>query len=113
VTDARSEPERFEAFHEANPIIYMMLVDRCRQWAATGRTSFGLRQPWERLRWDLAIHTTGEPYKLNDHHVPYYARMIVACEPDLATMLALRRADEADAWAAERFPEMFGTGGAA
>lgn len=94
--------DRFVAFHDANPRVYAELVDLCREFArATGRRKFGVRQPWERLRWNIAVRTTrpeGEP-KLNDWYLPYYARLIDRQETDLAGLFEFRRAPEADAWA--------------
>lgn len=98
---------RFERFHEQNPHVYALLVSYCREWAsATGRRRFGIRAPWERMRWQLAITTTGDAFKLNDHYAPFYARLIAYQEPDLRELFETRRAAEADAWAA-------GLGGAA
>jgi len=92
--------ERFQTFHEQNPHIYGLLVHYCREWAETsGRKKFGIRAPWERMRWQLAVRTMrpeGEP-KLNDHMTSFYARLIAAQEPDLRDLLETRRSI-ADKW---------------
>ncbi len=94
--------ERFERFHATNPHIYDLLVGYCRAWAGTGRVLFGIRAPWERMRWELGVHTDSTDFKLNDHYTSFYARLIVEQEPDLAALLSLRQSVEADEWIAAR-----------
>lgn len=95
-----SPAARFQKFHEDNPHIYTLLVHYCREWAkSSGRRKFGIRAPWERMRWQLSVQTIrpeGEP-KLNDHMTSFYARIIAAQEPDLADLLETRRSI-ADEW---------------
>ncbi len=46
------------------------------------------------------MQTEGEPWRLNDHHLPYYARLIMRDEPDLTGLFETRRSP-ADAWIAD------------
>jgi hypothetical protein len=82
----------FERFHAANPSVYKRLVAHARVWrhAQPGR-KLGIGMLFERLRWDLALQTRGEPIKLNNNYRSYYARLIMAQEPDLADIFATRR----------------------
>lgn len=96
-THSMTKAERFEEFHENNGHVYTMLVGYCREWAQAGHTSFGVRAPWERMRWQVGVRTTSADYKLNDHLCPFYARLIAAQEPDLANLLSFRES-EADEW---------------
>jgi hypothetical protein len=100
-TRSMSKAERFEEFHRDNPHIYEMLVRFCREWRDAGHESFGIRAPWERMRWAIAVQTKSADFKLNDHYCPYYSRLIAAQERDLRGLLTHRRADEADAWIAD------------
>lgn len=94
--------ERFERFHNRNPHVYDLLVKYCREWVDAGHVRFGIRAPWERMRWHLGIHTDSADFKLNDHMTAYYSRLISAREFDLAELLVQRRSDDADEWIALR-----------
>lgn len=101
--DGNAEPpptmaERFEAFHAGNPHIYDILVRLARQWIRqTGRRRLGIAALWERMRWELSVSTTDETPKLNNDHKAFYARLIMAQEPDLADLFETRRAAADDA----------------
>jgi len=91
---------RFEQFHATNPHVYDLLVRYCREWVDAGHIRFGIRSPWERMRWQLGLHTDSADFKLNDHLTAYYSRLISAREFDLAELLVQRRSDDADEWIA-------------
>lgn len=85
--------QRFDTFHEQNPAVYRELVRLSRELLEAGVPKFGIRMVWEVMRWqsELAVARDGaEPYKLNDHYVPRYARLIMASEPDLAGVFDTR-----------------------
>lgn len=89
--------ERFVAFHAENPHVYDVLVRLAREWVQrTGRRQLGMKALFERARWDLVISTTDPDFVLNNDYTAYYSRLIMAHEPDLAGIFALRRsvADE-------------------
>jgi len=85
--------EAFREFHAANPAVYAALVRLARRARQRG-SRVGLRCLWERLRWELSVETDtpreGEPYRLNNNHAPFYARLIARREPDLAGAFDLR-----------------------
>lgn len=92
--------ERFEEFHRDNPRVYETLVRLAREWvAAFGRRKLGLAALRERARWEIALSTSDPDYKINNNYTPYYARLLMLREPDLAGLFDLR-ASEADAWIA-------------
>lgn len=94
--------ELFEAFHYENPNVYHVLVRLARKWvAARGRTRLGIRMIWEVARWELIMSTGTADYKLNDHYTGYYARLIMAENPDLRGIFDIRDS-EADQWLAQR-----------
>lgn len=82
--------EAFERFHAANPEIYDLLVKYARELRAARRRRGGIRMIWERMRWDLAIQTQGDSFKLNDHYTSFYARLIMRQEPDLDGFFSTR-----------------------
>lgn len=96
--DELSMTRRFERFHADNPVVYETLVRLARQWVSrTGRHRLGIKSLCERARWDIAFITDDPDYKINNNWTAYYARLIMAREPDLAGLFELRRS-EADDW---------------
>jgi hypothetical protein len=81
---------RFRAFHEKNPQVY----DRLRQMAlalkAAGHRRWGMRNLWEKLRYDLAVQTTATNFRLNDHFPPFYARLLMKQCPELKGFFEIR-----------------------
>lgn len=95
-----STAERFEKFHADNPLVYQTLVKLAREWVAEhGSKKLGIRVIWEVARWEIIKSTRNADYKLNDHLTSYYARLIMAQEPDLADVFETR-SSEADVWIA-------------
>jgi hypothetical protein len=89
---------KFDVFHAANPHVYNMLVSLARQWVSrTGRHKLGIATLFERARWEIALTTVGEDFRLNNSYRAYYARLIMAREWDLRGLFDLR-ASEADQW---------------
>lgn len=87
--------DAFRSFHRDQPEVYRRLVDLARRAAAKGKR-VGVRALWEKLRWDTEV---GDPdrrdgFKLNDHHAPYYSRLMMRDEPDLAGFFEIRRIRE-------------------
>lgn len=80
-------------FHRENPRIYALFERFTREALAGGsRQRLGARMVWERIRWELFVGTSGERshYRMNDHHVPYYAREFLRRNPDLGSVFELR-----------------------
>lgn len=102
--DTPTTQARFEKFHADNPHVYQLLVKLAREWmSSSGQTKLGIRTLWERMRWELALTTDAEDYRLNNNYTSFYARMIQAQEPDLHDLFEQRRSPEADTWAWERY----------
>ncbi len=89
--------KQFEEFHRDNPKVYILLVRLAREWVqATGRRTLGIKALWERARWEIAISTVGDEFKLNNNYHAFYARLIMQQEKDLNGLFRLRQsaADE-------------------
>ena len=82
--------ERFELFHRANPQVYEALRELSMRLAATGRRTFGMKALFEALRFSYALQTSGESYKINNSYTPFYARLLMRNEPQLAGFFNLR-----------------------
>lgn len=74
-----------------NPEVVAMFLRFARERMAQGRR-FGMKALWERVRWEqpLALHRT-DKWRLNNNHVSYVARDLIAIEPRLADYITLRR----------------------
>lgn len=84
--------ERFVDFHTRSPDVYRLLVSLARQWVkATGRKRLGVATLYERVRWEMAVATSDADFKLNNDYRAFYARLIMATEPDLAGLFETRR----------------------
>ena len=94
--------ERFEAFHEQHPHVYDTLVRLARRYfQATGEHDQSVQRLVEIARWDEKIRTGGESgFEINNSFRPFYARLIMWQEPDLAEVFETRVSPEADAWIA-------------
>lgn len=85
---------RFRLFHRENPVVYKLLVQFARELKGKGHASAGIALIWERMRWEVMLSTTTDPFKLNNDYRSRYARLIMEQEPDLAGFFetrALRR----------------------
>lgn len=90
--------QRFERFHEANPHIYDLLVNQSRHFRdRTGAAKCGLQMLMERARWVLNVETDECDPGLNNDYGAYYARLIMAREPDLDGFFETRKSS-ADSW---------------
>lgn len=81
---------RFHEFHEANPHVYRELVTLALQLRQKGHGAYGIKSLFEVIRWHRALETTDQDFKLNNNHAPYYARAIMAAEPELRGFFNVR-----------------------
>lgn len=76
---------KFERFDEEHPDVYRQLVRLTREWMSVGHRKLGIATLFERLRWEW--HVSGladeDGYKLNNSYRAFYARKIMAENPDL------------------------------
>lgn len=80
-------PDRFAAwvaFHRANPAVFDLFLDFARKARARGMEHLGARLIGERIRWFVAVETTDHEFKLNNNHLPYYARLAMLVDDDLS-----------------------------
>ena len=84
--------ERFEAFHHANPAIYLELETMARELWERGRRRIGIRMLWETLRWNYNMRVVRDDSiaRLNNNYTPFYARLLVEVHPDWVGLFQLR-----------------------
>lgn len=85
--------KRFELFHSSNPHVYSALVTLARRFRAKNRSAqTGISMLYEVLRWEYYLATDSEDdYKLCNSYRAFYARLIMANEPDLQGIFNLKR----------------------
>ncbi len=89
----RDPTEAFEVFHDANPHVYELFEWFTLQAIGAGRTRFGARMVWERMRWYTKVEARDRmSYKLNDHYPPFYARLFMRDHPQHAGLFETRTA---------------------
>lgn len=82
----------FWLFHSENPQVYEALARLAREWKVRrpGRR-LGIKMLFEVLRWQVAMSTSGDDFKLNNSYHSYYARLLMDRERDLEGLFELRR----------------------
>ena len=87
--------EQFEAFHRANPHVYRQLRALALNYRRAGQKRCGVKMLFEVLRYQSALKTVGEPWKLNNNYTALYARRLMDRESELTGFFELRerRAD--------------------
>ena len=81
----------FWEFHMNNPEVLKLLVKYAREWRKYHHAKCGIQLLWERVRWDVMLHTESQDFKLNNNHTAFYARLIEMTEPDLKDFFVLRK----------------------
>ena len=73
---------QWSAFFIVNPRIWDLFVKYAREARQTNRDRFSARVIAERIRWYCTVETVSKDgFKLNDHHTPYYARLLMLAFP--------------------------------
>jgi hypothetical protein len=88
--------QKFREFHAANPEVYQQLRALALQLHRRGRPRYGIGALVEVLRWNRAIQTTDEDYKINHNYKAFYARLLMKQEPELAGFFETRVSDADD-----------------
>ena len=85
----QSLEEQFDAFHAANPHVYAALRTLAVSLKRRGAKKAGIGQLFEMLRWQYALQTQGNDYRLNNNYSSFYARLLNE-DPDLRGMFETR-----------------------
>lgn len=71
----------FWKFHNENPHVYQRLVELVNQLRIKGHTRYSMKGLFEILRWEYAITTTGNEFKLSNDFTAFYARLVMRRQP--------------------------------
>jgi hypothetical protein len=83
--------EAFWQFHREHPEVYAELKRQALALRRAGRTHWSIRNLWEVMRQTFALQSD-EEYKLNNNHAPFYSRLLMEREPELAGFFEVRGA---------------------
>jgi len=84
-------PERFRAFHDANPRVYEELRRLALLLRRRGHNRIGIAMLFEQMRWQWYERTTDVTgFKLNNDYRAYYARLLMDQEPELSGIFTTR-----------------------
>lgn len=83
-------------FHRANPNVYRLLRDLAFRLVVAGHRRWGAKALWETLRYELAISTNADvrDFKLNNNYTAWYARELMANEPELTDFFEIREREQ-------------------
>jgi hypothetical protein len=82
--------EAWAAFHEANPHIGRRLRSMALDIRERGFQRYSIKALWEVLRYEYAIQTDGQAYKLNNNYTALYARWIMEVTPNMQDFFETR-----------------------
>ena len=86
-----TDEERFWQFHRANPQVYKELRKRALRLLAVGHRRYSIYALFNVLRWHHDIKTVGDAFKINNNHGPFYERLLMEQEPELAGFFRTRK----------------------
>lgn len=71
-----------QKYDAENPRVYVLFKQYAKQMKATGREHFGAKAIFERIRWEMALSTFSDEWKLNNNYTAYYSRKLMAELPE-------------------------------
>ena len=76
--------DKWEKFHRQNPDIWQLFARFAFAAINSGKKHYSARAIMERIRWQTEIVTKGSVFKMNNNHVPMYARLFMSAYPEHA-----------------------------
>lgn len=78
--------EAFKLYDQQNPTVFVAFKQFAEEWRAAGHSHCGAGMIFERIRWETGIRAGRElglpVLKLNNNYRAYYARKLVAEDPE-------------------------------
>lgn len=85
--------EAFRRYHAENPQVYEALRRFALEAKAAGRERMGINAVHERVRWYTSVEAKHDTFKCDNSWRPFYARLLMHQEPDLAGFFEVRSAE--------------------
>lgn len=83
--------ERFNKYDAENPQVYEMFKRFALEMLSKGHKRVGHGIIFGRIRYETAITTVGDPFKINENYGAYYARKFVSEHPQYADAFTFRK----------------------
>jgi hypothetical protein len=90
MTKAEANKRKFEDFNAVNPKVYALFCQFTQEVIDAGFTSYSAYAIMHRVRWEGAVVTKGDPYKISNNHIPFYARLYAQEHPKYKEFFLLR-----------------------
>jgi len=90
----------FLDFHHKNPEVWALFRDICLRLYQRGVRHYGARCVMEVVRYESALRTEGQPWKINNNHVPFYARLLMTQDQRFAQFFEIRESRQRKRFAA-------------
>jgi len=91
MTQADILTQRFCVYHRNNPGIYVMFKRFAFEAIQSGLDHYSAAGIIERIRWEVAIQTVDENFKISNDHRALYARLFHLDEPQHSEFFHLRK----------------------
>lgn len=89
-TAAVTTYEKFLLFHAQNPHVLDRLIGLAHELCAAGQTRLSIQMLFEVLRYETALQTSGDQFKLNNNYSSYYVRLIQGVDPAIGDLFETR-----------------------
>ena len=81
--------ECFNAFNKRNPHVYDKLKTLALRLKRVGASRYGMKALFEIIRYN-ALLQSDQKFRLSNSHAPYYARLLMKQEPELAGFFTVK-----------------------
>jgi len=77
-------------WHKENEHVWELFKLFAFQAINSGHKNYSAMAVIQRIRWHTEVETKGDVFKINNNHVPYYARYFQHCYPEHADFFRFR-----------------------
>jgi len=90
ISPSKTDKETWWEWHKENPHVYELFERFSLQAIGSGRKNFSHWLIMNRIRWETAITTTGDEFKIRNDFIAYYARLFMALHPEYDGFFRIR-----------------------
>ena len=96
-----------QTFHGEHPEVWNLFCRFTFNRIERGFSHYGAPAIFERIRWDMARpeYVKGSEFKLNNNHIPFYARRFMRCYPEHDGFFRIRHQISREV-SASKYPEL-------
>ena len=81
-------------WHKENPHVYQMFERFALEAVDSGKRNFSHWLIMNRMRWETALQTSGDEFKIRNDFIAYYARLFMAYHPEHEGFFRIKRMKE-------------------